>query len=148
MRSVVLFLTSAVLAIVAVLSLLYARKVERDFAAPTTMTMGVALQKGALIGKRASAGQSWCWVSYEFTPPDGRVRRNWRFWEPACGISRGRPVPIRYVVANPDVNRPEGSGPWFPSSLSLFASGVALVIAVIVRRSEQDGDDWRATLRG
>lgn len=148
-RSVILFFASAVLAIAAVASLLYTRKVQRDFSAPTTMTMGVALGKGAFVGKRASTGQSLCWVSYEFTTPDGRTRRNWRFWEPACGTSRGRPVPIRYVVANPDVNRPEGSEPWDPSSLLFFASGVVLVMAVIFRRSERDADaDWRGTLRG
>jgi hypothetical protein len=147
-RSLVLFLASAVLAIVAVASLVYERGVQRDFSGPTKMTMGVALGKGALIGKRSSAGQSLCWVSYEFSAPDGRTRRNWRFWEPACGTSRGRPVPIQYVVANPDLNRPEGSGPWFPSWLFLFASGVALVIALIFRRSDQDTGDWRATLHG
>lgn len=149
MRSVVLFFATAVLSIVAIASLLYARKVQRDFSAPTTMTMGVTLGKGALVGRRASTGQSLCWVSYEFTTPDGRSRRNWRFWEPACGTSRGRPIPIRYVVANPDVNRPEGSAPWDPSSLLFFASGVALVMAVIVWRSEQDAaGDWRGTLNG
>jgi hypothetical protein len=147
-RSIVLFLTSAVLAIVAGASLLYVRSVQRDFSAPTTMTMGVALRKGALVGRRVSAGQSLCWVSYEFTAPDGRTRQNWRFWEPACGTSRGRPVPIRYVIANPDLNRPEGSEPWFPSSLCFFASGVALVIAFIFRRSDQDEGNWRATLHG
>jgi hypothetical protein len=149
MRSVVLFFASAALAVVAATSLLYVRKVQREFSAPTTMTMGVALGKGALIGKRTSSSRSLCWVSYEFTAPDGRVRRNWRFWEPACGTSAGRPIPIRYVDANPDLNRPDGSGPWFPSSLFFFASGVALVVAFIFRRSEQDeGNDWRSTLRG
>lgn len=148
-RSTILFSATAVLAIAAIASLVYARKVQRDFSAPTTMTMGVALGRGALVGKRPSTGQSLCWVSYEFTASDGRVRRNWRFWEPACGMLRGRPVPIRYVVANPDINRPDGSGPLDPSSLLFFASGVALVIAVIVRRSEQDaGADWRGMLRG
>jgi hypothetical protein len=147
-RSLVLFLVSAVLAIVAVASLLYVRGVQRDFSGPTKITMGVALAKGALIGKRHSTGQSLCWVSYEFSASDGRTRRNWRFWEPACGTSRGRPVPIRYVVANPDLNRPDGSEPWFPSWLFFFASGVALVIALIVRRSDQDAGDWRSTLHG
>ena len=149
MRSVVLFFASAALAIAAIASLLHARKVQRDFSAPTKMTMGVALSRGALVGRRPSSGQSLCWVSYEFTTPDGLTRRNWRFWEPACGSLRGRPVPIRYVAANPDINRPEGSGPLDPSSLLFFASGVVLVMAVIVRRSELDaGADWRGTLRG
>jgi hypothetical protein len=100
--------------------------------------MGSVLGKGALVGKRPSTGQSFCWVSYEFRAPDGRTRQNSRFWEPACGTSRGRPVPIRYVIANPDVNRPDGSGPWFPESLFFFASGVVLVMAFLFRRSENE----------
>jgi hypothetical protein len=146
-RSPVLFLASVVLALVALVSLLYVRKVQRDFSAPTTVTMGVALSKGALVGRRRSTGQSLCWVSYEFATPDGRKVRNWRFWEPACGTSRGRTLPIRYVVANPELNRPDGSEPWFPSSLLFLVSGVVLVMAVLFRRSERDEADWRSTVR-
>ena len=69
-RSASLFLASTVLAVVGAVSLLYLHKVQRDFSAPTAMTMGAARAKGALFGKRASSGQSFCWVSYEFTPPD------------------------------------------------------------------------------
>jgi hypothetical protein len=37
------------------------------------------------------------------------------------------------VVANPDVNRPAGSEPWFPSGLVFFAAGVTMVIGFLVR---------------
>jgi hypothetical protein len=147
-RSVFLFAASAVLAIVAIASLLYVRKVERAFASPTAMTMGTVLSKGALFGRHPASGQSFCWVSYEFAAADGRARRNWKFWEPACGTSRGRPIPIRYVLADADLNRPDGSEPSLPVSLLAFASGVTLVMAIIFRRSEHEDDDWRATLRG
>jgi hypothetical protein len=104
------------------------------------MTMGSVVDKGALLGTRRRGGTSewFCWVSYTFTSADGRPRRNWRLWKPACGTSRGRPIPILYVIANPEINRPGGSEPssgW--ALLLLFSAGVVAVIAVIVRRSEQ-----------
>lgn len=148
-RSVVLFAASAALAIVATASLAYTRKVQRDFAAPTAVTTGVAHSRGAPLGRRRSHTQSFCWVSYEFTAPDGRKRWNWRFWEPACGTFPSGTLPIRYVVANPDVNRPDGSDPWDPSWLFFFASGVTMVIAFIFWRSGQDDRaDWQTVLHG
>jgi hypothetical protein len=145
-----LFLTSAALAALALALLLYDRQQRRYFSGKTTMTMGSVLDKGALLGTRhrRRAGSEWfCWVSYTFTASDGAPRRNWRLWEPGCGTSRGRAIPVQYVVANPDINRPGGSEPsqswWF----FFFAAGVAVVIGVIVRRSEQnDRPDWRAML--
>ena len=134
-----LFLVSAALAIIGVALALYHEKVRREFAGPTTITMGTVEKKGALLGSsRRSRSQWFCWVSYEFTPPDGGARRNWRLWEPGCGVSPGRPIPVQHLVADPDVNRPGGSDPWDLSWLPLFASGVTLVIAFLVRRHEQD----------
>ena len=129
-----LFLASAALAIVATASAAYSQKLRREFAGPTTITMGTVLKKGALLGRSRRSRSEWfCWVSYEFTPPEGAARRNWRLWEPACGVSPGRPIPIQYVVADPDVNRPAGSEPSFPSWLFFFAAGVTMVVGFLVR---------------
>lgn len=138
--SVRLFLAAAVVAAVAVASVVYLKRVERDFSPPTTITMGTVVENGAFLGKSSRSRSEWfCWVSYEFTAADGVARRNWRLWEPACGVSPGRPIPIQHVIANPDINRPGGSTPWFPSSLMFFAAGVTVVIGVIVRRAEGSG---------
>jgi hypothetical protein len=147
--SVGVFIAAAVLAIVALMSSLYRQKVQRDFSRKTTVTIGTVLAKGALWGKgRRTDSELFCWVSYEFAPPGGPARRNWRMWEPGCGSSPGRPVPIQYAIANPDVNRPAGSEPSFPSWLFFFAAGVAVVIGVLLRGSEKSAEsDWRATLR-
>lgn len=129
-----LFLASAALAIAAGAATAHAQKVRRDFAAPTTITVGTVVKNGAFLDRSRRSHSEWfCWVSYEFTPADGIARRNWRLWEPACGVSPGRPIPIQHVVANPDVNRPAGSEPWFPSGLVFFAAGVTMVIGFLVR---------------
>ena len=132
------FVAGAALAIVAFVLAAYLRNQRRAFSAPTTVTMGTVVKKGAFLGKSRRSSSEWfCWVSYEFTPADGVARRNWRLWEPGCGVSRGRPIAIQHVVANPDVNRPNGYEPWVPAGLFFFASGVLVVIAIIVRRSEE-----------
>ena len=129
-----LFLVSAALAIVAMASTAYSQKVRRDFAGPTTITMRTVLKKGALLGNTSRSRSEWfCWVSYEFTPPEGGARRNWRFREPACGVSPGRPIPVQYVVADPGMNRPAGSERSFPAWLLFFAAGVAMVVGFLVR---------------
>jgi hypothetical protein len=134
-----LFVAAAVLGMVAFAGAAYLRKVKRDFSAPTTITMGTVLKHSTGSTRRGRRGSElFCWVSYEFTPPDGVARRNWRFWRPACGVSPGRPIPIQHSIANPDVNRPAESGPWFPASLLFFAAGVTVVVGVIIRRSEED----------
>ena len=134
------FVAAAALAIVALAGAAYLRKVRREFSAPTTITMGTVLRHSAPSRSRRSRGTSelFCWVSYEFTPADGVARRNWRFWGPACGVSPGRPIPIQHAIANPDVNRPAESGPWFPAGFLFFAAGVTVVVGVIIRRSEED----------
>jgi hypothetical protein len=133
-----LFLASGALAIVAIASTGYAQKVQSDFARQTTIAMGTVQKKGALLGRARRSQSEWfCWVSYEFTPPEGGARRNWRFWEPACGVSPGRPIPIQYVVADPGVNRPAGSEPSFPAWLFFFAAGVTMVVALLVRGHRQ-----------
>jgi hypothetical protein len=116
-------------------------KQRRDFSAPTTITMGTVLRKGALLGKsRRIHSESFCWVSYEFTPAGGAPQQNWRLWEPACGVAPGRPIPVQYVIARPDVNRPAGDDWSFPPLLLWFAVGVMLVIAFLLRRSEETND--------
>ena len=134
-----LFVASAALALVAFATTAHSQQVRRDFAAATTITMGSVLDKGALLGTRRRARSEWfCWVSYEFTPAEGGARRNWRFWEPGCGVSAGRPIPIQYVVADPDVNRPAGADSSFPSWLFFFAAGVTAVIGFLVRGHHRD----------
>ena len=133
-----LFVAAAALAIAALALAAYLSSQRRQFSAPTTVTMGSVVDKGAFLGRsRRSRSEYFCWVSYEFTPPDGVARRSWRLWEPGCGVSAGRPIAIQHVVANPDVNRPNGSEPWAPAGLFFFAAGVTVTIAVIVRRSEE-----------
>ena len=132
-----LFVAVAALASVAFASAAYLRQQRGLFSAPTTVTMGSVVKNGAFLGKSRRSRSEWfCWVSYEFTPPDGVARQNWRLWEPGCGVSPGRPIAIQFVVANPNVNRPNGSEPSLPAGLFFFSAGVTLVIAIIVRRSE------------
>ena len=122
-----------VLAAIGLGSALWVKSARREFAGPTTITMGIVLKKGKLLGSRRRSSELFCWVSYEFTTPDGRTRRNWGLWGPGCGSSPGRPVPVQYRVDYPDVNRPAGSEPWFPSELFFFAAGVAFVVAFMLR---------------
>ena len=129
-----LYIAAAALVAVAAATTAHSQKVRRDFAGGTTITMGTVLRHGALLGKSRRSSSEWfCWVSYEFTPAQGGVRRNWRFWEPACGVSQGRPIPIQYVVANADLNRPAGSERTFPSWLLFFAAGVTMVVGFLLR---------------
>jgi hypothetical protein len=120
--------------------LLHQRQVQQEFSEPTTITMGAVLRNGALLGKsRRSSSEFFCWVSYEFMPAaGGPLQRNWRFWEPACGVSPGRPIPIQYVIARPEVNRPAGEYLSFPTLLLWFAAGVAVVVGVVLRNSETE----------
>lgn len=137
--SLAFFSLGVVLMLIGTLSLLYVRGVERDFSAKTSITMGTVVEKGSLLHRtRRSHTEAFCWVSYEFTAPDRRTRKNWHFWEPACGTSRGRAIPVQFVVADPDLNRPADSEPWFPWWLCLFAGGVAMVVAFLIRRAESD----------
>ena len=139
-------LAGVVFGVVAVASGVYVRNVRHQFSEPTTITMGRVLKKGALLGKsRRSSSEYFCWVSYEFTPPAGQTRRNWSFWEPACGTTPGRAIPVQHVIANPDVNRPADSEPRVPVSLFAFAAGVAIVVGVLLRSHEQDDPDTGAT---
>jgi hypothetical protein len=117
---------------------LHQRQQNRDFSEPTTITMGAVLDKGALLRRSRRSSSEWfCWVSYEFTPAAGGARQsNWRLWEPGCGVSPGRPIPIQYVIVRPEINRPAGETLSFPTSLLWFAAGVILVVGVLLRRSE------------
>ena len=99
--------------------------------------MGAGLSHGGK-SRRSSSGL-FGWVSYEFTPAaGGALQRSWRFWQPGCGVSAGRPIPIQYVIARPEVNRPAGETLSFPPFLLWFASGVVLVVGVVLRRSESE----------
>ena len=144
------FAASAGLAVLALMLVFYAQQQRRYFSAPLTTTMGTVLSSGTVLHprRRASRTDGFCWVSYTFTPPDGVPRRNWRLWEPACGTSPGRPIPVQYVKGNPDINRPGGSEPSSIGWLVFFAAGVATVIGILVRRSEQsEPEDIGALLR-
>jgi hypothetical protein len=139
-RSSRVFIGALVTAAAALALTLYQGSVQRAFAAPTTSAMGTVRSHGALLGRgRYGGSESFCWVSYEFTPANGAVQRNWSFWAPACGVTRGRPIHIQYVIARPEVNRPAGDTASFSPLFLWFASGVVLVIAILVR-SAQDGD--------
>lgn len=132
-----IFIAALVLAAAGLGPMLYVQSLRRDFTGPMTITMGTAQRSGALLGSTRRSKTPWfCWVSYEFTPPDGSKRHNWQFWEPACGVSPGRAIPIQYVIANPDVNRPAGYEPWFPSWLFFFAAGALCFTGVIIYRAE------------
>lgn len=144
-----LFAVAVVLGVVAFAGAAYLRKVKRDFSGPNTITMGTVLKHSTRSTRRGRSGSElFCWVSYEFTAADGVKRRNWRFWTPGCGVSPGRPIPIEHPIANPGVNRPAGGGPSFPAGLLFFAAGVCVVVAVLVRRSEEseEAGRWRMDL--
>ena len=145
-----MFAASVGLAVLGLLLVLYAQRQRQYFSAPSTITMGTVLSNGTLLHprRRASVTDALCWVSYTFTSPDGVSRRNWRLWEPACGTSPGRSIPVQYVKGNPDINRPGGTGPSSMGWLVLFGAGVATVIGMLVRRSEQAApEDIGALLR-
>jgi hypothetical protein len=140
--STLVFAGAGLLFAVASLATIDARNVGRDFSAKTTIVMGRVLDNGAMLRSSRHSNSEWfCWVEYEFTPPGAAAHRNWRLWEPACGVSEGRPIPIQDVVANPDLNRPAGSEPRFPSSRFFFAAGVAVVVGFLLRGSEPSDAD-------
>jgi len=134
------FVGALAVAMAALALTLHQQKQLRDFSEPTTITMGAVLRHGAFLGKRrSSSSEYFCWVSYEFTPAAGGARQsNWRLWEPGCGVSPGRPIPVQYVIARPEVNRPAGDTLSFPTFLVWFAAGVAVVVGVVLRNSEVD----------
>ena len=135
-----LFAGGLAIAIVAFALTMYLLKLRRDFSGRTAITIGTVVRKGALLGtSRRSQSEWFCWVEYEFTPTEGGARRKgWGMWDEACGLKREGPVPIEYVIANPDTNRPPGGGPPVSPLLLWFAAGVMVVIAVIRRGSEID----------
>ena len=131
--SVSLFAGALAVAIVALALTQYQRKQHREFSEPTT----IYADGGANVC--ALSSEWFCWVAYEFVPAAGGARQsNWRYWEPGCGVSPGRPIPIQYVIARPEINRPAGETLSFPTSLLWFAAGVILVVGVLLRRSERE----------
>jgi len=138
-RSSWVLIAALVLAMGAIALTLHQGNMQRAFAEPTASAMGTVRSSGSLFGKRSSGAQSICWVSYEFTPAAGMAQQNWRFWEPGCGITQGRPIHIQYVVAHPEVNRPAGET-WSLSPLFIwFAAGVLLVVGFLLRSSDHSG---------
>jgi hypothetical protein len=112
----------------------------RAFAEPTADAMGVVRSGGALLGGgRRVRGDYLCYVSYEFSPPGGAKQRNWFLWEPGCGVSKGRPIHIKYVIAHPEINRLGGEDPSSSALFVWFAAGVMLVIAILVRSARDGG---------
>lgn len=132
------FAGALALAIAAVALTLYQRNLRRQFAEPTTTSMGAVLRSGSMLGgRRRPSSQALCWVSYEFTPAGGARQENWRLWEPGCGVSPGRPINIQYVVARPEVNRPAGENWSFPPLLVWLAAGVMVVVGFLLRWSRE-----------
>jgi hypothetical protein len=139
-----------VITMVAVVSTMYVSKVRRDFSEPTAIATGTVLGSGAMLGRRkASGAQSFCWVQYQFSPKGGASRTNWRMWEYACGLKRDGHIPIEYVVASPETNRPPDAVPPVSPLLFWFAAGVMMVIGVIRRGSDatDSGDDEMVRFR-
>jgi hypothetical protein len=142
-----LFAAGLAIAIGAFALTTYELKLRRDFSGKTATTIGTVIRKGAVFGKSRRSRSEWfCWVQYEFTLPDGPRRESWGMWSEACGLEQGGRVPIEYVVANPDVNRPPGGGPPISSFLPWFAAGVVIVIAVIRRGSDIDVENGTGTV--
>jgi hypothetical protein len=126
-------------AIAAFASTMYDSKLRRDFSAKTDITIGSVVRKGAFLGKTRRSNSEWfCWVEYQFSPPGGASRKSWRMWSDACDLRKDGPIPVQYVVGNPDINRPPGAEPPAPTLLLWFAAGVMVVIGVIRRGSETD----------
>ena len=139
-RSSRLFAVALALALGASALSVHQMRLRRAFAEPTADAMGVVRSGGALLGKsRRGRGEYFCYVSYEFTPPGGSTQRNWYLWEPGCGVSKGRPIHIKYVITRPEFNRPGGEDTSSSALLVWFAAGVMLVIAVLVRSARDGG---------
>lgn len=133
------FAIALALAMFALVRTLYEREQRRQFAEPTTNSMGVVLSSSERVTRRRSSNELFCWVSYQFTPAGGAAQRNWRFWRPGCGVSAGRPILIQYVVGRPEVNRPAGEEVSSSAIFVWFAAGVMLVIAFVVRSARHGG---------
>src|SRR6266545_227191 len=126
------------IAVGALASTMYLVKLQREFSAPTAITIGSVLRKGAVVGKSRRSHSEWfCWVRYEFSPPGGAKHTGWGMWQDACGLKNGGPVAVQYVVAHPDINRPPEGGPPISPLFFWFAAGVLLVIGVIRRGSDE-----------
>ena len=133
-----LLAAAAAIAMAALASSIYEMKLRRDFSARTAVTIGTVIRKGALLGKARRSPSEWfCFVEYRFALPGQPPRQGWRLWSEACGLKTDGPVPIQYVVDNPDIHRPpDAGGPPFPPLLLWFAAGVMAVVGVIRRGSE------------
>jgi hypothetical protein len=118
---------------------MYQSKLRRDYSAQTTITIGKVVDKGAFMGKTRRSHSEWfCWVEYQFSPPGGAAHKGWAMWSDACDLKRDGPVPVQYVVGNPDTNRPPGAEPPVPTFLLWFAAGVMVVIGMIRRGSSTE----------
>ena len=133
-------------AVLALASTMYQAKLHRDYSAPTAIVRGHMVRTGVLLGmKNRSSGSGWiCWVAYRFVPEHGVSRQGWGLWPYACDAKQAPDIPIEYVVANPDTNRPvEGGGPPVPPLFLWFAAGVIMVVGVLRRGSESSDDAAR-----
>ena len=129
------------IAIVALGLTMYAFSVRHAFSEPTATTIGTVIRHSSPSTRRIrTRGPGMvCCVSYEFTPAEGGPRRKgWGMWQEACGLKTGGPVPVQYVVANPEVNRPPDDGLPISPLLLWFAAGILVVVGVIRRGSETD----------
>ena len=128
------------LAIVALGLTMYAYSVRRAFSEPTATAIGTVVRHSGRTRRQLSNEPGmFCWVSYEFTPIEGGPRRKgWGMWREACGLKTDGPVPVQYVVANPDINRPPDGGLPISPLLLWFGAGILVVIGIIRRGSQTD----------
>jgi hypothetical protein len=134
-----LFMIAVALAILALALTVNQRQLRRAFAEPSTTSMGVVRSGGALLGSSRRSNEVLCYVSYQFSPPGGALQRNWRLWGPGCGVSKGRPILIQYVIAHPEINRPAGEDSGSSPFFVWFAAGMMLVIASLVMMARDGG---------
>jgi hypothetical protein len=134
-----LLAAALIIAIVALALTMYESSVRRAFSEPSATTIGKVIRHSNPRRSRTRGPGMFCWVSYEFTPAEGGPRREgWSLWRDACGLKTGGPVPVQYVIANPDINRaPDGGLPVSPLLL-WFGAGILIVIGIIRRGSETD----------
>lgn len=118
---------------------MYELSVRRAFSEPTATTIGTVIRHNNPRRSRNRGPGMLCWVSYEFTPAEGGPRRKgWGMWREACGLKTDGPVPVQYVIANPDINRPPDDGLPVSPVLLWFGAGILIVIGIIRRGSQTD----------
>ena len=127
------------IAIVALGLTMYMSSVRRVFSEPTATAIGTVIRHSTPRRSRQPRPRHALLGLGQFTPIEGVSRRKgWRMWRDACGLKTDGPVPVQYVVANPDINRPPDGGVPVSPLLLWFGAGILVVIGIIRRGSETD----------